>query len=603
MAENLKVKIPKGFGVMWRFLLIPLFVWACSADKSVPVAPAGKTACPMCGLLGSMVEGEDSTVEDTTAVAPEDTVAVDTPADLPDSLSFNIELVYLNDDLTEEDIALVEEMASLWEQVIIGDLPDYELEHELFWDFEQDGRVVAEKGQIIDDIRIYVATLPPQEGAYGATLWERWEGELFKGDPGLPAIGAIWIKSLTTLREIGYPHVEQETRRVIAHEMGHALGIGTTPRWNALVKQKDGQYYFDGPQAIEAWNAAGGASYEGNKVPFGDAGGHWDDLLFNDIMVNGAFDIRISSVTVAALADIGYEVGPSPTLDVRVGPSFEEKLEAWGEIADERHNWIACFHHGDCPSSETSTTPSPNLVEWEDWESASEFLLTCPTPDEVAEIDRDINITFANDPTANWPPACTAEEGSVNLSVWQMGAYQSLRFMKTVEFEEPIPWTDVSLYDWFIALPDTIRFDGNEEYSYAASQRIVISGFIELDEAGELRRAPTWLWNYRYDRSLMGEAAISLIQLLVHEARHVEGPGHTCDGGGDKTFTEMGAWAYAYYTLAWFTHKTVPKGLLSHRERLGLRWQINDLCSTRICEEGCPPIKGGLRGGGSTDDT
>ena len=77
---------------------------------------------------------------------------------------------------------------------------------------------------------------------------------------------------------------------------------------------------------------------EGNKVPLVGSS-HWDDILFKDIMVNGGFDVRISSVTVAAFADMGYEVRPSPTKDVRVRP-LEEKMKEWATKNAERRKWI-----------------------------------------------------------------------------------------------------------------------------------------------------------------------------------------------------------------------------------------------------------------------
>jgi hypothetical protein len=36
------------------------------------------------------------------------------------------------------------------------------------------------------------------------------------------------------------------------------------------------------------------------------------------------------------------------------------------------------------------------------------------------------------------------------------------------------------------------------------------------------------------------------VQLIVHEARHAEGPEHTC-GPNDMTIDELGAWGAVYY--------------------------------------------------------
>ena len=66
---------------------------------------------------------------------------------------------------------------------------------------------------------------------------------------------------------------ESETvlEMVFLHELGHCLGFGTAWPEDLLKKTSrengEADTYFSGPLAVEAFNAAGGASYEGNKVP------------------------------------------------------------------------------------------------------------------------------------------------------------------------------------------------------------------------------------------------------------------------------------------------------------------------------------------------
>ena len=286
------------------------------------------------------------------------------------------------------------------------------------------------------------------------------------------------------------------------------------------------------------------------------------------------------------------------TRDTRVGTDPVDALAAAGTSAESisltAPSTDGTYYYGACVVSVAGESAGNNCssgVRVIVVDSASEFLLTCPTPAEIEDIDRDLELAFIDDPTANWPLACSAEEGSEDLSVLQMGAYQTMRLMKAAIFLEPLPWTSLSLYDWFVSTVTTVDFDANASVSHAipSKRKIVISVDIRTDaETGELIQAPFWVFRYRRDKSRMGVAAVGWIQLFVHEARHVEGPGHTCDGGSDQTFAEMGAWAYAYYTLLWFTDKALPADFLRSHERASLRQQISHLCSVRFCQEGCP---------------
>jgi len=104
---------------------------------------------------------------------------------------------------------------------------------------------------------------------------------------------------------------------VILHEMGHVLGIGTI--WDTLGLVENGPggtINFTGPTAVGAYQTIFGVS--DNFVPVetdggpGTAGGHWDEETFdNELMtgfLNGGVSNPISTVTIGALADMGYTV-------------------------------------------------------------------------------------------------------------------------------------------------------------------------------------------------------------------------------------------------------------------------------------------------------
>jgi len=110
---------------------------------------------------------------------------------------------------------------------------------------------------------------------------------------------------------------------VILHEMGHILGIGTL--WPTLGLLADPAAsggtdpHFTGADAIAAFDAIGGSSYVGAKVPVEDGGGsgtqdgHWRESVFDTELMTGWIDAGanlVSLVTVESLDDMGYTVDP-----------------------------------------------------------------------------------------------------------------------------------------------------------------------------------------------------------------------------------------------------------------------------------------------------
>lgn len=223
---------------------------------------------------------------------------------------------------------------------------------------------------------------------------------------------------------------------------------------------------------------------------------------------------------------------------------------------------------------------------------AEEFMSSCPTPAEVAAIDQELSLTFIDDPTAGEPLACSEGAGSVDLTVLQMGVYQTLRLMMAARFSEPLPWTRGSLWDWLVAAIDGIEFNSNEGLSFCCrgERTIVISTEVQRNAAGEVVQGPHWLVVYAHAdlKDERGLAAVSWIQLFVHEARHAEGPPHTCGVGDDETFAEMGAWAYVYYIWLWFEQRFLPADFFDAESRESMSEQRKATCDFRICAGDCP---------------
>ena len=115
---------------------------------------------------------------------------------------------------------------------------------------------------------------------------------------------------------------------VILHEMGHVLGIGTLWDLVGLLRNPSSETgvldtHFEGRRAIDAFDDAGGAGYNGAKVPVENTGGpgtvnsHWrgnrqEPVFGMELMVGwadgGSERSPLSAITIQSLADLGYAV-------------------------------------------------------------------------------------------------------------------------------------------------------------------------------------------------------------------------------------------------------------------------------------------------------
>jgi Leishmanolysin len=113
---------------------------------------------------------------------------------------------------------------------------------------------------------------------------------------------------------------------VALHEMGHVIGIGAL--WGveglladpSLPPDNGTDPHFTGAQAITAFNAAGGSSYSGAKVPVENTGGpatadsHWRESVFGNELMTGFVSLGpqpLSAITLQSLVDQGYTVNAS----------------------------------------------------------------------------------------------------------------------------------------------------------------------------------------------------------------------------------------------------------------------------------------------------
>jgi hypothetical protein len=233
-------------------------------------------------------------------------------ASTADASGYNITVRYLSDISNPQLLAFVE--AELrWESLVTGDLVDVNESLPA----NECGENPATAGPF-DDLTIFVTvdSIDGPEGVLGQA------GPCFIRIPGnLTVIGRMQFDEddMELLEEEGL------LQAVILHEMGHVLGFGTLwdDPFDLLEEPADPNTpaledpHFTGAQALAAFNAAGGNTYVGAKVPVMDVGGagtinsHWRDEVFDPELMTGFLGPEfspLSAISVRSLQDMGYTV-------------------------------------------------------------------------------------------------------------------------------------------------------------------------------------------------------------------------------------------------------------------------------------------------------
>lgn len=243
-----------------------------------------------------------------------------------DQSAFDIELEFLSSagQVSEQVRSSFVEAEAFWENVIVGDLPDVDVRFEQACVPDQDAYVQG----LIDDLHIFVAvrSIDGVDGVLGAA------GPCLSHSSrnNLPLAGYMEFDSADLDRYADEGRLDE----IIIHEMGHVLGFGGV-LWGFPQDSLNGDPFlvdptnvqggdpyppdthFVGPHAMAEFDAIGGAAYSGAKVPVenvggeGTANGHWrEDVMGNELMTSFMTNREgvLSSVTIAALEDMGYTV-------------------------------------------------------------------------------------------------------------------------------------------------------------------------------------------------------------------------------------------------------------------------------------------------------
>jgi Ca2+-binding RTX toxin-like protein len=212
------------------------------------------------------------------------------------SSQFKIDLRFLDNNLTSSQKAIFTQVANRWQEIITGDLPD----------------VITEIG-LVDDIAIDI-TAPFIDGAgNGKNILGQGGPSLLRTGSFLPSRGTMEFDSY----DIGVLESNGQLNEVILHEMGHVLGIGTIWQELGLLTGKGtSNPQYIGTKAVTEYNAIFGLNV--SSIPVESTGGqgtadaHWrESVLGNELMtgfLNSGIENPLSRITVASLADLGYQV-------------------------------------------------------------------------------------------------------------------------------------------------------------------------------------------------------------------------------------------------------------------------------------------------------
>lgn len=227
--------------------------------------------------------------------------------------------------LNDRQQAAFSAAADRWSRIVVGDLPPVEVDGEIV-----DDVLILAEGAAIDGARQVLGRAGPtflRPAAAGATAL-------------LPATGQMAFDTA----DLDRMEADGTLDDVIAHEMGHVLGIGTIwDRKGLLAGAGTGDPTFTGPGAVAEYGALGGPP--GAAVPVENTGGegtrdgHWRESTFGNELMSGfiaAPGNPLSRMTAAGLGDLGYRVdlaaaepyalpappaADRPTSVVRTGPA------------------------------------------------------------------------------------------------------------------------------------------------------------------------------------------------------------------------------------------------------------------------------------------
>lgn len=245
--------------------------------------------------------------------------------------NFDIELVFADPEPSATVKSAFNAAADVWEQAITNDLTDIDYAAQP----TSNPCTVGEFDGNVDDLRVLVLTQAID--GEGGTLATAGVCEIRRLS-GLPIMAQVVLDSADAAR-ISY----SMARSVAVHELAHALGFGIL--WDDFLVDPSlaggdpidppPDTHFDGSNAVDAFDDAGGTNYQGKKVPveneLGGSGSqdtHWRrSVMGSELMTYmlSSGSSPFSAITIQSMADLGYSVDDS-VADNYTLPSMSEAM-------------------------------------------------------------------------------------------------------------------------------------------------------------------------------------------------------------------------------------------------------------------------------------
>lgn len=207
--------------------------------------------------------------------------------------------------------------ADRWTRIIVGDLPRVRVD-----------------GEWIDDVLI-LAQGSAIDGP-GRILGQA--GPTHLRPTGAGASASLPVKGIMSFdtADLSKMATDGTLNDVIAHEMGHVLGIGTIWDMKGLLRRpRTSNPTFTGAGAMEEYRLLRNAARR-RRVPVentggpGTADGHWRETVFRNELMSGFISAAgnpLSRMTAASLGDLGYKVDLAAA-EPYVLPNLMELAEA-----------------------------------------------------------------------------------------------------------------------------------------------------------------------------------------------------------------------------------------------------------------------------------
>jgi hypothetical protein len=230
---------------------------------------------------------------------------------------FDVDLRFVGT-VTSSQTETFEAAARAWERVITGDLAAVSLNVAA----NECGIDHPPLNETVDDVVVYV--LVQEMDGVGGILGAAGPC-LVRADDGLPALGVV------LLDRADVEEIEQKGLLfdLAAHEIGHVLGIGTLWKPRDLVSGAGtSDPVFVGTATRPRFQLAGGSTPFG--VPLENTGSagtrevHWRESVLTRELMTGFLEPTgnpLSAITVASLADLGYQVNYGAAVDFTLQPS------------------------------------------------------------------------------------------------------------------------------------------------------------------------------------------------------------------------------------------------------------------------------------------